>query len=115
MSKQNINISGLTLAKGSQLKGDDFFEFKVMDNLTIGVVCDGVGSALKGAEASKRTANFLVHSLQNRPNSWTIEKSIKYFISNINHILYMESMEDYEREELVTTLIIVVIEGDRLY
>lgn len=115
MSKQNISTSGLTLAKGSQLKGDDFYEVKVMDTITVAVVCDGVGSAVAGAEAAKRTCNFLVHSLKNRPKSWTMEKSIKHFIENINRVLYMESMEDYEREELVTTLTLVVIEGDRLY
>lgn len=115
MSKQNIETSGLTLAKGTQLKGDDFYEVKVMDTITVAVVCDGVGSAMQGAEAAKRTAHFLVQSLKNRPKSWTMEKSIKHFIENINRVLYLESMEDYEREELVTTLTLVVIEGDRLF
>ncbi|MEA3433031.1 MAG: protein phosphatase 2C domain-containing protein [Campylobacterota bacterium] len=115
MSKQNIETSGFTLAKGTKLKGDDFFEVKVMENITVAVVCDGVGSASQGAQAAKRTCNFLVHSLKNRPKSWSMEKSIKHFIENINRVLYLESMEDYEREELVTTLTIVVIEGDRLY
>jgi serine/threonine protein phosphatase PrpC len=115
MSKQNIETSGFTLAKGTQLKGDDFFEVKVMENITVAVVCDGVGSASQGAQAAKRTSNFLVHSLKNRPKSWSMEKSIKHFIENINRVLYLESMEDYEREELVTTLTIVVIEGNRLY
>ena len=115
MSKQNIETSGLTLAKGKELKGDDFFEVKVMENITVAVVCDGVGSAIAGAEAAKRTSNFLIHSLKNRPKSWAMEKSIKHFIENINRVLYLESMEDYEREELVTTLTLVVIEGDRLY
>jgi len=115
MSKQNIETSGLTLAKGTQLKGDDFYEVKVLDNITVAVVCDGVGAALQGAEAAKRTCNFLVHSLKNRPRSWSMEKSIHYFIENINRVLFLESMADYEREELVTTLTLVVVEGDRLY
>ena len=115
MSKQTIETSGLTLAKGTQLKGDDFYEVKVLDNITVAVVCDGVGSAMQGAQAAKRTCNFLVHSLKNRPRSWSMEKSIHHFIENINRVLYLESMEDYEREELVTTLTLVVIEGDRLY
>lgn len=115
MSKQSIKTSGLTLAKGKQLKGDDYYEIKVLDAITIAVVCDGVGSALMGAEAAKRTCHFLVNSLKNRPKTWTLEKSIKHFIENINHLLYKESMADYEREELVTTLTLVVIEGTRLY
>jgi len=88
---------------------------KVMDNITVAVVCDGVGSAMQGAEAAKRTSKFLVHSLKNRPKSWSMEKSILHFIENINRVLYLESMENYESEELVTTLTMVVIEGDRLY
>ena len=115
MSKQNIDTSGFTLAKGTQLTGDDFFETKVLDNITVAVVCDGVGSAMQGAEAAKRVSHFLVHSLKNRPKSWSMEKSIKHFIENINRVLFLESMEDYEREELVTTLTLVVIEGDRLF
>jgi serine/threonine protein phosphatase PrpC len=115
MSKQNIVTSGLTLAKGTQLKGDDFFEVKVMENITVAVVCDGVGSALQGAQAAKHTTNFLINALKNRPKSWTMEKSIKHFIENINRVLYLDSMLEYDREELVTTLALVVIEGDRLY
>ncbi len=115
MSNKSIDTSGLTLAKGKQLKGDDYFEIKVLEDISVAVVCDGVGSAEHGAEAAKRTCNFLVNSLKNRPKSWGMEKSIKHFIENINHVLYKESMADYEREELVTTLALVVIEGDRLY
>ena len=115
MSRQNIETTGFTLAKGTQLKGDDFFEVKVMDNITVAVVCDGVGSAEEGAKAAQHTTKFLINSLKNRPKSWTMEKSIKHFIKNINRVLYLESMEEYEREELVTTLTLVVIEGDRLY
>ncbi|UPT76901.1 protein phosphatase 2C domain-containing protein [Sulfurovum sp. XGS-02] len=115
MSKQSIETSGFTLAKGTQLRGDDFFEVKVMENITVAVVCDGVGSALQGAQAAKHTTNFLINALKNRPKSWTMEKSIKHFIENINRVLYLDSMAEYEREELVTTLALVVIEGDRLY
>lgn len=115
MLKQNIETSGFTLAKGDTLKGDDFFEVKVMDNITVAVVCDGVGSALQGAQAAQHTTSFLIHALKNRPKSWTMEKSIKHFIENINRVLYLESMAEYKREELVTTLALVVIEGDRLY
>ena len=115
MSKQNIETSGFTLAKGTQHKGNAFCKDDVMENITVAVVCDGVGSAMQGAEAAKRTSRFLVHSLKNRPRSWSMEKSIRHFIENINRVLYLESMEDYEREELVTTLTMVVIEGDRLY
>ncbi len=111
----NIKLSGFTLAKGKELKGDDAFEFKQIEDLTVAVLCDGVGSAEHGAEAAKRVCSFLITSLKNRPLSWSIQKSILHFIKNINQILYTESMDSYQREELVTTLTLVVIEGNQLY
>jgi len=115
MRKQQIETSGFTLAKGKELKGDDYFDVKVIGDLTIAIVCDGVGSADEGAEAAKRVTTHLMSNFKNRPNSWSIEKSIKTFIASINAILYKESMVNYERPELVTTLALVIIEGNRLY
>jgi len=115
MAKSNIKTTGFSLAKGKNLIGDDFFDVKVVDNLTIAIVCDGVGSATEGAEASKRVTKYLMNNFKNRPRSWSIEKSIKSFITSINSILYEESMVNYERPEIVTTLAMIIIEGDRLY
>jgi len=115
MSKQTIKTSGFSLVKGKELKGDDYFDVKVIGNLTIAIVCDGVGSADEGAEAARRVTTHLMSNFKNRPTSWSIEKSIKTFTKSINAILYEESMVNYERPELVTTLTIVIIEGDRLY
>ena len=105
MSSTNIRSSAFSLAKGKNLLGD----------LTIAVVCDGVGSADRGAEAAKRVTNYLVNNFKIRPKTWSIEKSIHTFIQSINSILYEESKAEYERSELVTTLALVVLEGNRLY
>ena len=115
MHKQNIKTSGFTLAKGKELKGDDFFDVKSIDGLTIAIVCDGVGSADEGAEAARRVTNYLMTNFKHRPHSWSIEKSLKSFIGSINSILYEESMVNYERPELVTTLTIVIVQGNRIY
>jgi serine/threonine protein phosphatase PrpC len=115
MSSKNIKISGFSLAKGKELTGDDFYDIKTIGNITVAIVCDGVGSAVEGAEAAKRTTNYLINNLKKRPKTWDIEKSLKSFIKSINSILYEESQQGYERSELVTTLTIVIIEGNRLY
>ncbi|MBU0720210.1 protein phosphatase 2C domain-containing protein [bacterium] len=115
MSSINIKGSGFSLAKGKELVGDDFYDFKIIGNVSIAVVCDGVGSAAEGAEAAKRVTNYLINNFKIRPKSWSIEKSISTFIKSINAILYQESQTNYERSELVTTLTLVVIEGNRLY
>lgn len=115
MAKNSIKTSGFSLAKRQELKGDDFYDIKVLDDLVIAVVCDGVGSAQEGALAAQRVTKHLITNFKNRPKAWSIEKSIKSFITSINQILYTQSMTDYERPELVTTVTIVVIQGDRLY
>ena len=115
MGKNNIKSSAFSLAKGKELTGDDFYEVKRFGSITIAVVCDGVGSALEGAAAAKRVTNYLINNFKSRPKTWSIEKSLNTFIHAINEILYKESQINYERSELVTTLTVVVIEGNRLY
>jgi len=115
MSNNNIKTSGFSLAKRNELTGDDFYDVKNIGNLTVAIVCDGVGSATEGAAAAKRVTNHLMTNFKSKPNIWSIEKSLKNFIVSINSILYEESMVNYESVELVTTLTIVVIEGNRLY
>ncbi len=115
MPSKNIKTSGFSLAKRKELTGDDFYDIKTIGNITVAIVCDGVGSAVEGAQAAKRTTSYLMNNLKNRPKTWSIEKSLKSFIESINSILYEESQINYERSELVTTLTIVVIEGNRLY
>ncbi|WP_372999069.1 protein kinase [Sulfurimonas sp.] len=115
MQNNNIKTSGFSLAKGKDLTGDDFYDIKTIGNLTVGIVCDGVGSADAGAEAAQRVTTYLMNNFKIRPKTWSIEKSIITFVKSINSILYEESMVNYERTELVTTLTMVVIEGNRLY
>ena len=115
MSSTSIKTSGFSLAKRQELTGDDFYDIKTMGGMTVAIVCDGVGSASEGAQAAKRTTSYLMNNFTIRPKSWSVEKSIKTFITSINSILYQESQVNYERSEMVTTLTIVVIEGNKLY
>lgn len=115
MKKSNIQTSGFSLAKRAELKGDDFYDFKNLDNLTIAVVCDGVGSAAEGAQAAEKVTNHLIRNFKNRPNTWSIKKTLFSFIESINAILYRKSMQEYERVEFLTTLAVVIIQNNRLY
>ena len=115
MPSSNIKFSGFSLAKRKEITGDDFYDVKTIGDLTIAIVCDGVGSATEGAAAAKRTTQHLMNNFKIRPKTWSIEKSILSFIESINSILYQESQVNYESSELVTTLTIVVIQGNRLY
>lgn len=115
MSSANIKISGFSLAKAKELRGDDFYDMQIMDDLCVAVLCDGVGSAAEGAEAAKRVVSHILENFRVRPKSWSMEKTIKSFIRSINAILYQESQINYQRSEIVTTLALVAIQGNRLY
>jgi serine/threonine protein phosphatase PrpC len=115
MASNRLKFSGFSLAKRKELTGDDFYDVKTIGDLTVAIVCDGVGSALEGAAAAKRTTQHLMNNFKIRPKSWSIEKSLHTFIASINAILYQESKVNYQAPELVTTLTIVVIQGNRLY
>ncbi|PUE65445.1 bifunctional protein-serine/threonine kinase/phosphatase [Arcobacter caeni] len=115
MSKSNIKTSGFSLAKRKELTGDDFYEIKQFDDLTIAVLCDGVGSATQGALAAKKVTSHLINNFKNLPKVWSIEKAIKEFIKSINSILYSQSIQEYERAEYITTVTVCVIKGNRLY
>ena len=115
MNNVNIATSGFSLAKRQELTGDDYYEIKQFDNLTIAVLCDGVGSAQEGALAAKKVTNHLITNFKNTPKTWSMKKAIETFIKSINSILYSQSIQDYERPELVTTVSICVIKGNRLY
>ncbi len=110
-----ISLSGFTLAKGKELKGDDAFEIKKVEDINVAILCDGVGSAQEGQAAARRVSHFLMTSLKNRPTTWDMQKSITHFIESINNILYQESMQQYERPEYVTTVAVATIEGNKLY
>ena len=109
MSKNNIKTSGFSLAKRKELTGDDFYEIKQYDDMTIAVLCDGVGSAQEGALAAKRVTLHIINNFKNIPKIWSIEKAIKEFINSINSILYTQSIHEYERPEYITTITVVVI------
>ena len=115
MPTTNIKTSAFSLAKAKELIGDDFYDAKTIANLSVAIVCDGVGSAQEGRNAAKRVTNYLMNNLKARPKTWSIEKSINTFINSINSILYQESQISYERSELVTTLAITIIQGNKLY
>ena len=110
-----IKFSSFSLVKGNDLVGDDYYLAKKYDNFVVGLVCDGVGSAEAGREAAKRVMEFLDSSFKTLPKSWSMEKSIKHFITSINSILYQESMQNYYEPQLLTTLAIAVIKDNKLY
>lgn len=103
------------MAKGVKLTSDDAYDLKMIGSESIAVVCDGVGSAIGGREASQKAVSHIINSFKTRPVAWSIDKSIRTFIKSINTILHNSSLARYERAEMLTTLAVAVVVGDRLY
>lgn len=97
-------------------EGDDACAFDIIDNaLLVSVLCDGVGSARRGGTAARQCVKFFIDQFKTRPRAWTVPKTMEVFTRHINNLLFTESMTQYERIELLTTLCLAVIEGDTLY
>lgn len=96
--------------------GDDACAHLIIDNaILMSVLCDGVGSARRGGTAARQTVKFFIDQFKTRPKAWDIPKTMEVFTRHINSLLFKESMAQYGKIELLTTLCLAVIEGDILY
>jgi len=113
--KSNLKTSAFGLAKGAELLSDDNFAVQSFNDITVAILCDGVGSAKEGREASRRTVEYFINNFKLKPQAWTIPQALEQFTNSINNILYSESQMNYQKPEFLTTLTIIVIDGNRLY
>ncbi|MGD9717166.1 MAG: protein phosphatase 2C domain-containing protein [Sulfuricurvum sp.] len=96
--------------------GDDACAYTIIDNaLLVSVLCDGVGSAARGGTAARQVVKFFIDQFKNRPRAWDIPKTMEVFTRHINSLLFKESMTQYGKVELLTTLALAVVEGDKLH
>jgi len=96
--------------------GDDACAYTIIDNsLFVSVLCDGVGSAKRGGTAARQSVKFFINQFKARPKAWNIPKTMEVFTRHINGLLFKESISQYGQIELLTTLCLTVIEGEKLY
>jgi serine/threonine protein kinase len=93
----------------------DSFAVKAWDETIIAVLADGSGSSDAAREAAERTVQSLLNDYQTRPRSWSPQKALIEFARRINRTLHLDSLSRFGEPELVTTLSVAVVEGDRLY
>ncbi len=79
------------------------------------VLCDGAGTGKPAREAAVRAVETLPQHYRARPRSWEPERAVLECTRVLNRALYQESRARFERVEMVATLAVVVIEGDRLW
>ena len=96
-------------------ESDDAFAVKAWDETVIAVLADGTGAARRGREASLRIVESMVNNYVARPASWSPQKALTEFTRLINRTLHHESLLRHNAPEMVSTLSVAVIEGNRLY
>ncbi len=111
-----VQSSQYILPKAKEILGDDACDYIILEkSILVAALCDGVGSARKGGSAARQSVKFFIDHFKTRPKNWNITQSLTLFTQHINRLLFKESMTQYERIELLTTLCVAVIEGDTLY
>jgi serine/threonine protein phosphatase PrpC len=110
-----VHVTSYGLPKREGEDSDDAFATKTWDETVIAVVADGVGSARAGAEASRRIVDSIVSNYVARPREWDAPRALAEFARIINQTLYQESLARYDTPELISTVSVAVIEGDRLF
>jgi len=100
---------------GDGAESKDSFAVKSWDETVIAVLADGAGAARRGKEASSRIVESLIGNYAARPVSWSPERALAEFTRLINRTLHHESLLRDHSPEMISTLCVAVIEGNRLY
>ncbi len=110
-----VNLTSYGLPKCDGAESDDSFAVKAWDETVIAVLADGAGAARDAREAATRIVQSLMSNYAVRPESWSPQKALAEFTRIINHTLHQESLARYSSPEMISTLSVAVIEGNRLF
>ncbi len=110
-----VHESSFGAARAAGAASQDAFEVKAWGETVIAVVSDGAGGARAGGEASQRAVSTMVTHYEERPRAWSPQRSLGEFTRLINQRLYHDSVARYGAPEMIATLSVAVLEGDRLY
>jgi serine/threonine protein phosphatase PrpC len=111
----DIHPTSFGLAHDADQPSRDCFAVRIWDETVIAVLADGTGSSDAAREASERAVRSLLNDYETRPRSWTPQRALSEFTRRINWTLHQDSMTRFGEPELVTTLSVAVVEGDRLF
>jgi serine/threonine protein phosphatase PrpC len=111
----NIHQTSFGLAQSGDRPSRDSFTVRSWDQTVIAVLADGTGSSDTAREASERAVRSLVNDYETRPRNWTPQRALTEFTRRINRTLHQDSLSRFGEPELVTTLSVAVLEGDRLF
>ena len=103
------------MSKRDGAESEDSFAVKAWDETVIAVLADGAGAARDAREASTRIVQSLMGNYAVRPAGWSPQKALSEFTRIINSTLHYESLAKHSTPEMISTLSVAVIEGNRLF
>jgi serine/threonine protein kinase len=74
-----------------------------------------LGASKEGGAAARRAVEMFHDYYLTRPKAWSARRALSEFTNQINRLFFQESQQRYNSPELLCTLSVVAIEGDRLY
>lgn len=110
-----VNATSFGCPRSEKEPSQDAFAVKAWGETLIAVLADGAGGASAGREASVRIVESMVSNYTVRPKSWGPQKALTEFLRLVNHRLYQDSLIRYGSPEMISTVSVAVIEGDKLY
>ncbi|MEO6739633.1 MAG: protein phosphatase 2C domain-containing protein, partial [Chthoniobacteraceae bacterium] len=110
-----MNFTSYGMPKRDGADSEDSFAVKSWDETVIAVLADGAGAARDAREASTRIVQSLMGNYAVRPAGWSPQKALSEFTRVINSTLHHESLAKHSTPEMISTLSVAVIEGNRLF
>jgi len=94
---------------------EDAFGVQERDESVLAVLADGLGASKEGGSAARRAVEMFQDYYLTRPKAWSPRRALREFTNQINRLFYQESLQRHNSPELLCTLSVAAIEGDRLY
>lgn len=114
-----MNAYGLTdIGKVRQSNQDSFYLSHIpAENQVIAIICDGMGGAKAGNVASELAINYvrdgIRDSLKPKMSADYIKNMLITSVTAANKIIYEKSLESKEYEGMGTTIVALIIDGDK--
>ncbi len=108
------HITTFNLAASEREGSRDACEAQLSQGGIIAVIADGAGRSDDAARAAKKIVQTITTNFRSRPKSWSPQKALDEFARLLNRTLHNESLERLGRVEMISTVCVVSIEGDRL-
>lgn len=110
-------VEGRTHIGPVRKENQDNFKISLFDdNTALAIVCDGMGGASFGREASEIAVNAIYDRITNGYNPKMEIKSIKNLlltaVNASNSIVYTESVKDTEKNGMGTTCVVAFVKND---